>query len=136
MRMKPKGNAAIAIISGVLSSIIITLVITLIGTTLIHNGRAGESSGLICSAVSWFLSAFASCLIAGSIYKDAKVMIAVIAVSLYFAILLSLHILIFEGGFNNIIMGLLLTAAGSACSIWIQCGRKKGKKMKYNYKLK
>lgn len=123
------------IIAGVLCAVIISLLGTYIASALVESGKLSAQNSNWAIPALWILSSGGGALIA-SFLAQKRILIVCTAVALgYFAVLLGMGMLLFDGLFSGIWMALLSVTVG-ICPIvafaLLKGNSMKGKK-RYSY---
>ena len=131
-----KSKIAIAVVCGIAISCLISLLISLIGSALIARGVLGENRyGILC-VICWVCSAAAGSITVLAISKPNKLSICFITVIGYLFLLIGNNVLFFDGIFQSLWKGIILSLTGMIAVFYIIAGKKGSKKRKISYRTK
>lgn len=123
----------VSILLGLTAACMISILISIIGTTIISRGIAGENRYLLVSVICWFVSSFAGCSISALVHKCNSIIVCIITGVAYLLLLIGAQILLFEGAFHNLVIGILTVSAGIILTIYLFSEKRSRKKRKFNY---
>lgn len=121
-------------LAGVMVALLITVAGAMICACAMNKGSMGQNGAAIASMGIWFISSIVATFLPGKMAKSNIVTAVVIAVVLYFVLLIGAKSLFFSAPFSAIGKGSAIIAAGSAPAIILALRGKVEKKPKFKYK--
>ncbi len=126
MRVKKRsGSAYSGIVIGVVQAIIISVMIAALGAVFIDNESVSVGAIPVICFIAWFLSSFMCAIYSGRKGDGRWVLHSAIATLIYYILIMSIGIFIFDGLSGAAISGLIAGVLGFVLAIILLIKKKK-----------
>lgn len=138
MKHKVSGSrsAGLAVLAGGVTAILITIIGAVIMASVVNRGAVSVKVFKIVASVIWLLSSLGGCVVSAMMAGKSSWIVCGLCVLTYMALLAAIQILFFDSGFSEILMPLVITAAGSLPVILRNRVNRAGKRGKKHYRFR
>lgn len=132
-KMKHTMNLPMVVAISLGTSLIATLLLAVLGGYLIWNETIPQGAAGIWAAATRFLAVLVVSGFAMMVARERKAIVSGIATVAYMSILACLNILVFDGKFDNILLGILISALAWGISVMVYASirSRAGKRRKF-----